>query len=632
MSVMSPMPVSAPPATDFGDTFAIVDVETTGLRSQEDRIVQVAISQVDRHGRLERHWHTLVDPGRHPGPVHIHGITPERLRGAPSFHQVAPVVAEMLAGRVIVAHNAAFDWGFLYAESARAAQTISGGRRLCTLALARRLDLDVPDFKLATLAYWARIEQQRAHDASDDVRVLHSVFLKLMDHAMRSAVALPYSMNVERSTLPWPTALAPRINSPWELPGAWRPGSPLVQGMKFVITGGTRVPREELYRSGIAAGLIPMNAVSGRTRFLVCGSADLRTNKAVRARELGVPVITDLEFTELLGSVSPGVRLDDRPGGRAQPPTAPRGALTGCRVLVLGGPHHHAAAVREEIAGLGGRVAVNLTTSVSHLVVLPGAGNDPRLERAGHLVRLDAGSLRPLAHRVVEISGGARSSAVPVPLGGGPADPVPAVQAPVVQATAVQAPVVQAPAVQAPAVQAPARAEATILSRGWVCDLPIEVNRWELFVGWTTVAPAVELDVVAFVTDADEKVLSDEYFLFYNNLGTPARDVRLDLGSSGEARLSFDLDELAQPGVRMILGASLTDGRTFGQVGPVELTLRDRAGRPWVRAVLDAGTTETSLLLAEFYQRGEIWRLRAVGQGYEEDLAGFARRHGVDVG
>lgn len=48
--------------------------------------------------------------------------------------------------------------------------------------------------------------------------------------------------------------------------------------------------------------------------------------------------------------------------------------------------------------------------------------------------------------------------------------------------------------------------------------------------------------------------------------------------------------------------------------------------------MLDAGTTEQSLVLSDFYQRNGQWRVRAIGQGYEEDLAPFATRHGVDVG
>ena len=83
--------------------------------------------------------------------------------------------------------------------------------------------------------------------------------------------------------------------------------------------------------------------------------------------------------------------------------------------------------------------------------------------------------------------------------------------------------------------------------------------------------------------------------------------------------------------MRVVVGASLAGGRTFGELGPVELTLRDRDGAAWARAVVDAGTTENSLVLAVFYQRGGRWRFRAVGQGYEEPLAGFAVRHGVDI-
>lgn len=50
--------------------------------------------------------------------------------------------------------------------------------------------------------------------------------------------------------------------------------------------------------------------------------------------------------------------------------------------------------------------------------------------------------------------------------------------------------------------------------------------------------------------------------------------------SNGETRLSMDLDELAVPGLRVIVGASLAGGRTFGELGPVELTLRDPDGAP----------------------------------------------------
>ena len=157
------------PAVDLGHRFALIDVETTGLNSSSDRVVQVAVRQLDQHGALERSWHTLVDPERDPGPTHIHGITKQMLIGAPTFRTVAAEVAELVDGRVLVAHNAAFDWGFLHAESTRAVRPLGSSHRLCTLGLARRLDLDLPNLKLGTLATWASIAQQRAHSADDDV-------------------------------------------------------------------------------------------------------------------------------------------------------------------------------------------------------------------------------------------------------------------------------------------------------------------------------------------------------------------------------------------------------------------------------------------------------------------------------
>jgi DNA polymerase-3 subunit epsilon len=595
------------PVIDFGHDFALVDVETTGLYPQSDRVVQIAVRQVDRHGKTQNVWHSLVDPGRDPGPTHIHGITTEMLRGAPRFTAVAPKVAELVAGRVLVAHNASFDWGFLQAESVRCVIGLQSSHRLCTLALARRLDLDVRDHKLGTLAAWARIQQLQAHSAVEDVRVLEAIFLKLMTEATQGQVTLPMSANTAAARQPWGER-APAVTSAWAPVGSWTEGQPLVQGMKFVITGGTRTPRDELYLTGIAAGLTPMNSVSSRTSFLVCNNPALATRKAIAADDLASPVITEDKFRVLLQSVQPGTPIGARPVVRVTTATAQVGRLKGCRVLVLGGPHDVSARVRDEVMAHGGRVAVNLTPTVSHLIALGAADTDIRYPRTTHLLRLDPVTLLIAPGIPVEAPSLVGVSvpdqppgAVAEPAGGEtPSDPVPV----------------------------PA---ARILRRGEVTDLPDEVTTWDLFVSWTLADPPLELDVVALVTDADEKVLSDEHFVFFNALETPGREVRLEIETNGESRLVVDLDELSNPGVRVVVGASLAGGRTFGELGPVELVLRDTDGAPWARTVLDAGTTEHSLVLAEFYQRAGRWRFRAVGQGYEEPLAGFATRYGVDV-
>ncbi|WP_217711629.1 exonuclease domain-containing protein [Actinomadura sp. NAK00032] len=123
----------------FGHEWALVDVETSGLRAVRDRVLSLAVVTVGPDGRKGEEFSTLFDPGCDPGPVHIHGLTADRLKGSPQFADVASSVAKMLQGRVLVAHNAPFDYSFLAQEFMRANVRLPVERRLCTLALNRRL-------------------------------------------------------------------------------------------------------------------------------------------------------------------------------------------------------------------------------------------------------------------------------------------------------------------------------------------------------------------------------------------------------------------------------------------------------------------------------------------------------------
>lgn len=101
--------------------FAVIDVETTGLSPEDERIVEVGVVLLGPDGEETGSFCTLIDPGRHPGPTAVHRITPEMLAGAPSFAAVRPYLADRLSGRVLVGHNVDhFDLAFLRAECARA--------------------------------------------------------------------------------------------------------------------------------------------------------------------------------------------------------------------------------------------------------------------------------------------------------------------------------------------------------------------------------------------------------------------------------------------------------------------------------------------------------------------------------
>lgn len=115
--------------------FAVVDVETTGF-SRADRIVEVAVVVLDdQAGSIVGEFATLVNPQRPMGATGVHGITEAMVQSAPAFEQIAGMLAGHLHGRVLVAHNLAFDQRFLTDEFERAGFCVDAGIGVCTQQL-----------------------------------------------------------------------------------------------------------------------------------------------------------------------------------------------------------------------------------------------------------------------------------------------------------------------------------------------------------------------------------------------------------------------------------------------------------------------------------------------------------------
>jgi len=118
---------------------AIVDLETTGTRPAADRITEIGVIEVDGF-EVVSEWSTLVNPGvAQPAEVQaLTGITRDMLQAAPRFSELAAALLERLEGRLFIAHNARFDYGFLRREFDRAGIRFHA-RALCSVKLARRL-------------------------------------------------------------------------------------------------------------------------------------------------------------------------------------------------------------------------------------------------------------------------------------------------------------------------------------------------------------------------------------------------------------------------------------------------------------------------------------------------------------
>ncbi|MDX6741440.1 TerD family protein [Actinocorallia sp. A-T 12471] len=577
--------VTAAAADLYPHEWAVVDVETSGLRASQHRILSVAAITIDRQGREHKEFSTLLDPGCDPGPVHIHGLTSERLRGAPRFEQIAARVAALLEGRVMVAHNAQFDYDFLAREFAAAGIRIPVEQRLCTVALNRRIAPATPDLKLGTLVDHYGVAPQPAHTALGDTRMLAGVLRASLRSAALLAMPLPLVECPPRQSSRYPVRV-PKARCAFSNPGPLN--DRLVQGMKIAITGETQTPRLELVARAVAAGLNVMNNVSRHTSVLVANDAATDTLKADKAREAGVPVIDEDTFVRLLHQVQPGQPVQDKaprvPAPRTAPAPAPTklsGPLAGHRVLVLGGSHERAASAREKIVEFGGAASVNLSKSVTDVLLLDGADQDRRMDRIRTL---------DVALRTSEWLFGPKTT---------------------------------------PAQPAPTATACAILARGHVTDLPGS-GRWTISASWAHQSTC-DVDVVAFAVDTDQQVATDDDFVFYGAPESPDGTIALSTNGPAEQAVTLDLAALPAAVHKVVIAASIDGPATFGDVGAIEITAASGSMAPAAEAALDAATTERTLILAEVYRREGTWRLRAVGQGYDHGLAELARGHGVDV-
>ncbi len=180
------------PDTHFDNAeFVVVDLETTGTGPAHGARITEAAAVLVRGAVVTPLFQSLVNP-QQPIPYFITrltGISDAMVAGAPTFQEIAGELAAHLAGRVFVAHNAAFDWGFLQAEFSR----ISPGgieslvpTRLCTVRLARRILRHLPRRNLDAVCHHYGISNDARHRASGDALATAQVLVKMLRDAERA--------------------------------------------------------------------------------------------------------------------------------------------------------------------------------------------------------------------------------------------------------------------------------------------------------------------------------------------------------------------------------------------------------------------------------------------------------------
>lgn len=156
---------------------------------------------------------------------------------------------------------------------------------------------------------------------------------------------------------------------------------------------------------------------------------------------------------------------------------------------------------------------------------------------------------------------------------------------------------------------------------------------------WSPGSRAPDIDASALLLGEDDRVRTDEDFVFYNQPQHPSEPVR-HVAKKQEAdgvrdSVEVSLDSLA-PGVARVMLSASSDGGTFADVADLQLKIygagAEAGGEPLVLFDIEPETgSETAIICGELYRRGDGWKFRALGQGYETGLLGLATEFGVSV-
>ena len=319
-----------------------VDLETTGGSALRHRIIEIGVVQIDLDGSVHE-WSTLVNPGvRIPSAiVAFTGITDEMVADAPSFDQVHRELLTRLAGRVLVAHNARFDYGFIRMELARLGVRVRAPV-LCTVKLSRRLFPMYPRHHLDALMERHGVLCEARHRALGDARVLQQVLSVWSREVDERVLKQTVADLLQEAVLPaqLPADLADDLP---ELPGVYRFFG---EGDVLLYVGKSRNIRKRVlehfsathrsdaeHRLAVLVQRVTWQEMAGEIGALLIESQAVKTQKPLYNRQLrevgthyticleGAPLRSTVRSLETLGEFGEcetyGLYRDERSAKRA---------------------------------------------------------------------------------------------------------------------------------------------------------------------------------------------------------------------------------------------------------------------------------------------------------------------------
>ena len=168
--------------------YAILDIETTGGKFNEEGITEIAIYKFDGHTTIDQ-FISLVNPEKpiQEFVVKLTGISNKMLKNAPKFYEIAKRIIEITSDCILVAHNTSFDYRILCTEFDRLGYRFNRNT-LCTVELSQKLIVNQPSYSLGKLTKSLGIPMSDRHRASGDALATVQLFKLLLEKDLNKTI------------------------------------------------------------------------------------------------------------------------------------------------------------------------------------------------------------------------------------------------------------------------------------------------------------------------------------------------------------------------------------------------------------------------------------------------------------
>ncbi|HPT84816.1 MAG TPA: PolC-type DNA polymerase III [Bacillota bacterium] len=172
----------------FSGEFIVFDIETTGLSSLKNHIIEIGAVKISG-GEVKEVFGTYVNPGEHiPEEITaLTGITDEMVKDAPSEAEAVRAFLEFAGGGILVAHNASFDIGFIRRVADKEGYPFPN-TYVDTLAMSRYVNPELQKHRLDVLADYFGFGEFEHHRAHEDAAVLAKIFLAMADKLRKEGI------------------------------------------------------------------------------------------------------------------------------------------------------------------------------------------------------------------------------------------------------------------------------------------------------------------------------------------------------------------------------------------------------------------------------------------------------------